>query len=155
MSAPMQYPYPAHELNALRFAGRRRWPRRFARMLLFGLVVAPFVLAFTPWQQNMHGEGRVIEFNPVDRPMPMQARVDGLLMKWHVREGQQVKVGDPIVDLADNDPRVLERLQEQLDAAEQKRRAREREEYDYQFKREQQLAREKFEDEFIAMAFPQ
>ena len=123
MSAPMQYPYPAHELNALRFAGRRRWPRRFARMLLFGLVVAPFVLAFTPWQQNMHGDGRVIEFDPVDRPMPMQARVDGLLMKWHVREGQQVKVGDPIVDLADNDPRVLERLQEQIDAAEQKRTA--------------------------------
>ena len=123
MSTPVQFPYPAIELDALRFAGRRRYARRFSRVLLLVLLASPFVLAFTPWQQNMQGEGRVIEFDPVDRPMPLQARVDGLLLKWHVREGQQVKVGDPVVDLADNDPRVLERLQEQLDAAEQKRTA--------------------------------
>ena len=109
MSLVPHVPYPAQELAALQLAGHRRFARRFGRLLLVLLVVLPFALAFTPWQQNMHGEGRVIEFDPIDRPMPIQARVDGLLLKWHVREGQQVKVGEPIVDLADNDPRVLER----------------------------------------------
>jgi multidrug efflux pump subunit AcrA (membrane-fusion protein) len=65
----------------------------------------------------------VIAFDPVDRPMQIQARTDGIILMWHVREGQSVKKGDPIVDLADNDPLILQRLAEQLAAAEQKRAA--------------------------------
>ena len=42
--------------------------------------------------------------------MPVQARTSGVLMKWHVREGQRVQKGDPIVDLADNDPEILQRM---------------------------------------------
>lgn len=117
------FAYPAGELSALALAGHRRKTRRFGRLLLLLLLVSPFVLAFAPWQQNLPGDGRVIEFDPVDRPMPLQARTDGLILQWHVREGQLVKVGDPIVDLADNDPLLLQRLQEQLTAAEQKRTA--------------------------------
>lgn len=117
------FAYPAGELSALALAGHRRKTRRIGRVLLLLLLVSPFVLAFAPWQQNLPGDGRVIEFNPIDRPMPLQARTDGLILTWHVREGQLVKVGDPIVDLADNDPLLLQRLQEQLTAAEQKRTA--------------------------------
>ena len=62
----------------------------------------------------------MIAFDPVDRPMPLQARTDGVVLQWHVREGQQVNKGDPIVDLADNDPLILQRLAEQLTAAQQK-----------------------------------
>ena len=117
------FAYPAGELSALALAGHRRKTRRFGRLLLLLLLASPFVLAFAPWQQNLPGDGRVIEFDPVDRPMPLQARTDGLILNWHVREGQLVKAGDPIVDLADNDPLLLQRLQEQLTAAEQKRTA--------------------------------
>ena len=117
--------FPAAQLDALRLAGRRHVSRRFGRVLLALLLLTPIVLAFAPWQQNLPGEGRVIEFDPVHRPMPIQARTDGLVLKWHVAEGRQVKAGDPIVDLADNDPRLLERIQEQLVAAEQKRAASE------------------------------
>jgi multidrug efflux pump subunit AcrA (membrane-fusion protein) len=125
MSGPARavFAYPADQLEALRAAEGRRAPRRIGRFLLLVLVVTPFVLAFAPWQQNLPGEGRVVEFDPVDRPMPVQARVDGLVLKWHVREGDQVQVGQPLVDLADNDPRLLERLQDQLVAVEQKRTA--------------------------------
>lgn len=125
MSAPEHavFSYPADQLEALSKAEGRRVPRRIGRYLLLLLVVTPFVLAFAPWQQNLPGEGRVVELNPVDRPMPVQARVDGLVLKWHVREGDQVQAGQPLVDLADNDPRLLERLQDQLVAAEQKRTA--------------------------------
>lgn len=115
--------YPATELPTVALAGRSRGTRWLGRGLLIVLVLAPFVLAFAPWQQNLAGEGRVIEFDPVNRPMPVQARTDGIVLQWHVREGQWVELGNPIVDLADNDPRILERLQEQLTAAEQKRAA--------------------------------
>jgi len=115
--------YPAHELQALDIAGKRRVTRRFGRLLLLLLVLTPFVLAFAPWQQNLAGQGRVIEFDPVNRPMPIQARTDGNVMRWHVQEGDYVRQGDPIVDLADNDPEILARLTEQLQAAERKRDA--------------------------------
>lgn len=115
--------YPADSLAALRLAGGRRITRRIGQLLLLVLVLAPFVLLFAPWQQNLPGEGRVVEFDPVNRPMPVQARVDGLVLRWHVREGELVQAGQPLVDLADNDPRLLERLQDQLVAAEQKRAA--------------------------------
>jgi len=127
-------PFPAGDLPALKLAGKRRVTRVFGRIMLAVIVVTPFVLAFAPWQQNLPGIGRVIEFDPVNRPMPLQARTDGLLMRWHVREGQYVKEGDPIVDLADNDPEILLRLQEQIDAAERKLQAarQKREQYELQ-----------------------
>ena len=112
--------FPIVELDAIRMAGKRRVTRRFGRLMLIALLVTPLLLAFAPWQQNLAGQGRVIAFDPVERPMPLQARTDGVLLKWHVQEGQQVAAGAPIVDLADNDPQILLRLQEQLTAAEQK-----------------------------------
>ena len=112
--------FPARELPALALAGRPRVTRRMGRVLLVLLVLTPIVLAFAPWQQNLAGRGRVIEFDPVNRPMPLQARTDGVLLRWHVREGQHVKAGDPIVDLADNDPDIIARLEEQLAAANRK-----------------------------------
>ncbi len=115
--------FPATELPAIERAGKRRVTRRFGRLLLLVLLITPVVLAIAPWQQNLPGFGRVIEFDPVHRPMPIQARTNGIIVKWHVREGQHVEVGDPIVDLADNDPDILTRLEEQVSAAERKRDA--------------------------------
>lgn len=80
--------YPATELGALQLAGKRRVTRRFGRFVLALLIVTPIIMAFAPWQQNLAGVGRVIEYDPVNRPMPLQARTDGLLLRWHVREGQ-------------------------------------------------------------------
>lgn len=115
--------YPATELPALQMASKRRASRRFGRIVLFLLLLVPIPLALAPWQQNLPGEGRVIEFDPANRPIPIQARTNGIAAKWHVREGQKVKAGDPIVDLMDNDPDILDRLQEELDATQRKRQA--------------------------------
>ena len=123
--------YPARHTDAVGLAGGKHVGRRFARAMTLLILATPFALVFAPWQQNLPGEGRVIEYDPVDRPQPIQARTDGVLLKWHVREGQNVKAGDPIVDLADNDPRILERLNDQLMAAQEKRAAsvRKRDQY--------------------------
>lgn len=119
-STKAEFPYPANELATLERAGKRRVTRRFGRIMLLLLLVTPIIMALVPWQQNLAGQGQITDFNPVNRPMPLQARTKGLLMKWHVQEGQYVKQGDPIVDLADNDPDIIANYTDQLAAAQNK-----------------------------------
>jgi len=88
---------------------------RLARNLLIILGVLIVLLIVTPWQQTIPGAGRVIAFDPAERQQTVEAPVDGRVATWHVVEGATVKKGDPIVDLADNDPDILERLQQERD----------------------------------------
>ena len=67
-------------------------------------------LALLPWQQTAHGEGRVIAHSPTMRRHDVDAPIDGRIATWFVHEGSQVKAGDPIVEIVDNDPSVLDRL---------------------------------------------
>lgn len=108
------------EVPALRLTGRSRWSYVIARLLGLVFLTLPFLLVYAPWQQNLAGKGRVIEYHPANRPQVIQARTDGQILRWHVWEGKQVRAGDPIVDLIDNDPEILRRLEEQLTAAEAK-----------------------------------
>ena len=87
-----------------------RSARLLARLLVVLTVLTAVALVVTPWQQTIPGTGRVIAFSPEERPQEVQALVDGRVALWHVVEGSIVKAGDPIVDLADNDPAILERL---------------------------------------------
>ncbi|MFO1078983.1 MAG: HlyD family efflux transporter periplasmic adaptor subunit [Planctomycetota bacterium] len=93
-----------HGLHAPRAA-------RVLARLLAGLVVTVAVaLVVTPWQQTIPGSGRVLAFRPDERPQQIEALVDGRVVRWHVAEGTTVKAGDPIADLADTDPALLERI---------------------------------------------
>ena len=82
-------------------------------VLLLGLLLLPFALLGTPWTQTVHGGGRAIAFDPVQRPQFLVSPIEGRVMKWHVVEGQRVKAGDPIVDMVDNDPERLKRLEDE------------------------------------------
>lgn len=93
-----------------------RASRVLARLLLFLMALIPILLAVTPWQQNITGAGRVIAYNPEERPQNVQAPIDGRIVKWHVVEGSTVNKGDPLVDLTDNDPSVMQRLAEERDS---------------------------------------
>lgn len=93
-----------------------RASRVLARLLLILIAVAAILLVVTPWQQNIAGTGRVIAYNPEDRPQNVQAPIDGRIVRWHVVEGTVVRKGDPLVDLTDNDPAVMQRLDEERDS---------------------------------------
>jgi multidrug efflux pump subunit AcrA (membrane-fusion protein) len=73
-------------------------------------IVTLFFFLFVPWQQFALGNGKVIAFSPNDRQQPITAPIDGRIKKWHVNEGQTVKKGDIIVEITDNDPKLVERL---------------------------------------------
>jgi multidrug resistance efflux pump len=83
-------------------------------LLFIGMGVG---LAFVPWQQSVSGSGRVIALTPLERQQTVSSTVDGRVVKWHVIEGSRVKAGDPIVEIADNDPQVIDRLRSELFSA--------------------------------------
>lgn len=97
--------------------------QRLARVLWGILLLLPFALAILPWQQNLRGSGRVVAFGPLDRQQVVEAPVDGRILKCHVQEGSVVAAGDRLFELADNDPDLTRRLDEQRDAARARIRA--------------------------------
>ncbi|MCA9581822.1 MAG: HlyD family efflux transporter periplasmic adaptor subunit [Myxococcales bacterium] len=103
--------------SAIHAAGRVRPLRLFARVLGLGAVAMVVGLVVTPWQQSVKGTGRVIAYAPLERQQEIEAPIDGRVEHWYVQEGDQVKKGDPIADLTDNDPEILNRLRRERDAA--------------------------------------
>ena len=105
---------PASALAEVRTS---RWVRLSAKLLLVLLGVTLLGLALLPWQQNTRGEGRVIAYSPVEREQIVQAPLGGRIVRWLVQEGTAVVAGQPLVDLGDNDPAILQRLRSQEQAA--------------------------------------
>lgn len=86
-----------------------------------GLLVFLIVILFLPWTQNIRARGSVTTRRQEQRPQEVNTIIGGRIVKWYVKEGDYVKKGDTLVQLAeikDNylDPKLLERTKEQLDA---------------------------------------
>lgn len=84
--------------------------RQFANRCMFVFLALLILISFLPWQQTASGTGRVIAYSPNERQQIISAPVDGRLGKWYVEEGSLVKKGDPIIDIYDNDPAIMDNL---------------------------------------------
>jgi multidrug resistance efflux pump len=101
-------------------------PPNAARTLaiwMISLGIFGIVILFLPWQQNIRGGGKVTAFNPANRPQTVESVIAGQIQKWFVREGQFVVKGDTIITIREVkekyfDPKLLQRLAEQLAAKE-------------------------------------
>jgi multidrug efflux pump subunit AcrA (membrane-fusion protein) len=82
-------------------------------MILVTIVSGALFLKFAPWVQSAAGAGVVTALNADDRLQDINALVSGRIERWFVRDGSSVKKGDPIVELVDNDPQLIERLSEE------------------------------------------
>lgn len=108
------------KLHAHQMIGKLPKPQKTAKIILILLVMTLLVLSITPWQQFALGNGKVIAFSPTDRQHTVNSPVSGRIKKWYVDEGMRVKPGDPIVDISDNDPEILARLELEKEAILQK-----------------------------------
>lgn len=107
-------PFSTHSpLSTTQRVRTPRLARWVARLLLPTFILSPFALMFVPWQQTVRGRGQIVAYAPTERKQIVTARVGGQVGKWHVVEGTKVKVGEPIVDINDNDPELAERLDAQ------------------------------------------
>lgn len=111
MSYPEGSHYPSFELPALELTKTSSFVQRFARLLVGLFFLLLVVLAFTPWQQNVTGMGRVVAYAPLERQQTVQAPVEGRIVNWWVREGSRVQSGERLAEISDNDPGLLKRLE--------------------------------------------
>jgi multidrug resistance efflux pump len=92
--------------------------RTLAWLLCIAMVMIVLGLIVIPWQQTVLGRGRVVALAPFDRIQTLAAPVDGRVRKAWVVEGSRVEAGDPILEIVDNDPAILARLETQRSALE-------------------------------------
>lgn len=90
----------------------------FRRVIVFGAGVITALLVFVPWVQNAPGSGRVTALDPSERSQTINSLIAGRIERWHVRDGMFVREGDPVVDIVDLDPQLVERLDAELAAVE-------------------------------------
>lgn len=113
--APAESPTAYHP-RALDEVGSPNHSRILATVLVVLFVTLAASLIFTPWVQNVTGDGRVIAFQPIERQQSVEAPISGRIVRWEVVEGARVKRGDPLAEISDNDPAYVERLLQERDA---------------------------------------
>ncbi|WP_373487252.1 efflux RND transporter periplasmic adaptor subunit [Blastomonas sp.] len=91
--------------------------RALAVMVLVGMVASGLFMAYATWVQTAYGTGQVIALNPQDRLQNVTALVSGRIERWYVQDGAVVNEGDPIVQISDNDPLLLQRLRAERELA--------------------------------------
>lgn len=93
----------------------------FAACLLAAcFLVGPIVVAFAPWRQNIRAPGRVAAYAPLERQQQIEAPIDGRIVRWWVQEGSTVAAGDPLVEISDIDPELVNRLTQERTAVQGK-----------------------------------
>lgn len=86
-----------------------------------GVFMLLIVVLFLPWTQNISARGGVTTLRQEQRPQQLNTIIPGKVAKWFVKEGDYVKQGDTILQLAEIkddylDPNLLSRTKEQLTA---------------------------------------
>ncbi|MEM9701354.1 MAG: toxin secretion protein, partial [Planctomycetota bacterium] len=112
--------YRDRALPSLRLARHSRVARTTGRALLFGLFVTAIGMFFAPWQQSVAGSGSVIAYDQSGRQQTVQARTEGVILRWAdgLRENDAVKEGDFILELSGVDEDLLKRLELAVQQAE-------------------------------------
>jgi len=110
------------ELYSLKTLKTPRLSIYLARVLI-GATIIILIAMFLPWQQNIHGNGKLTALDPSNRPQTVQSLIPGQIKKWYVSEGQLVNGGDTLVELRETkdkyfDPQILTRIRDQIYAKE-------------------------------------
>lgn len=112
---------PGDLMPVAELVGSTHHARTLALALSAFILFFTVALIFTPWQQSVSGLGAVSALTPLERIQTVAAPVDGRVLRWHVSEGSRVQKGAVLVELADNDPMILERIQGERNAIEDRR----------------------------------
>lgn len=97
--------------------------RAFTGLMVFITLIFAISLYAVPWVQTATGWGRITALNPSDRLQVVTAVVEGRIKRWYVQEGSRVKAGEPIVEIEDLDPLLVERLAAERQAVAERYRA--------------------------------
>lgn len=107
-------------LNAFEHIYRHNRVSRIRRSFWY-IIISIILLLFIPWTQNIRSEGAITTLRQEQRPQQLNNIIPGRIVKWWVKEGDFVKKGDTILQLAEIkdeylDPSLLQRTEDQLGA---------------------------------------
>lgn len=94
--------------KSLAIIGSPRSVRKIAIRAFVALVVTLLSLYFVPWQQSVAGSGQVTVYDPMGRPQTVMSPIPARLVRWNVREGDNVRKGDVLAVIEDIDPKYLD-----------------------------------------------
>lgn len=91
---------------------------------VLGIFVFLLIVLLMPWTQNISSSGHVTTLYQDQRPQQINTVIPGKIIKWYIKEGDIVKKGDTLVQLADTkddylDSNLVERTKDQLNSKEQ------------------------------------
>jgi len=91
------------------------------RYWLLGILLLLVIVLFLPWTQNIRSTGTVTTLRQEQRPQELNTIIAGRIVKWYVKEGDYVRAGDTIAQLAEVkdsylDPQLLARTKQQIEA---------------------------------------
>uniref|UniRef100_UPI002602CE03 HlyD family secretion protein n=1 Tax=uncultured Winogradskyella sp. TaxID=395353 RepID=UPI002602CE03 len=117
---PINQQVDLSDYNSSKRVCNKSYYKYFNRFLLAFAIIGVIIL-FLPWTQNITGRGNVTTLTPGQRPQTIQSQIPGRIEKWYVREGDQVKKGDTIMQISEVkseyfDPNLVERTAQQRDA---------------------------------------
>lgn len=112
---------PESEKNIYRYNRKSKIKYWFLGSIIFLLITL-----FLPWTQNINANGHVTTRYQEQRPQQINTIIPGRIVKWYIKEGDLVKKGDTIIELADTkddylDADLIDRTKEQLSSKEQKK----------------------------------
>ena len=95
---------------------RSRVKRWFLFIFLGGIIVL-----FLPWTQNKKEQGNVSTLYQEQRPQQLNSPIPGKIIKWYVKNGDNVKKGDTLLQLSEVkedylDPLLVKRTEQQVEA---------------------------------------
>lgn len=73
-------------------------------------------LFIIPWYQTSKGTGKIIAYSQDERTQELTAMVSGRIVKWYASDGQFIKEGSKIAEIADNDPTLMTKLENEVDS---------------------------------------
>lgn len=91
---------------------------------IVALILILLFTLFVPWTQNIRSKGKVTTLRQEQRAQNLNTIIGGRIIKWYVKEGDMVNIGDTIAQIAEIkddylDPELLSRTDEQLSAKRQ------------------------------------
>ena len=99
------------KLHAYTMIAKLPKPQKIAKIIVLIALIIILFLSATPWQQFALGNGKVIAYSPTERLHTVNSPINGRIKKWYVDEGMKVQPGDLLVEITDNDPQLLKRLE--------------------------------------------
>jgi multidrug resistance efflux pump len=117
---PLYAKVDLNEYKSSKHVFHKKYYKLFNKFLA-GFAITGLVILFMPWTQNVSGRGEVTTLTPDQRPQTIQSAIPGRIEKWFVREGEFVRKGDTIMQIAEVkseyfDPNLVQRTQQQRDA---------------------------------------